>query len=527
MDSMKMYHHGVYRNYQSWLVDELGYIQRQGVRVESRVGMTTEVLHETFTILRPKERFVHLNSRRNNPIATIAETLWVLSGRNDLAFLEHYLPRAKQFSDDGLTWRAGYGPRIRHWGKNGSDDVRGVDQVASVASRLTLDKNTRRAVIGIWDPALDNVESKDVPCNDLLTFQLRHNTLYMTATLRSQDIIWGSMVNMFEWSVLHEALAAHCGAVVGPETYMVASMHLYDRHQEMANRIINEGQKASHPIYDTGIGEEEKSSAIFSPLNIFDGDLYNAMLLEPHMRAGMKLEQLLHECETITNPFVRDSVLAIGAYNAFKLDSSFYLPAYIEQMEGYDMRYAVYGYINSLQRALKTGNGSASDSGIPHGPEVTVKTIVDNLIDLQARKNATYRDSWKRHGEILSIMPNITRKYDRLQAMNAEGMLRDNLTDETLLDTVGDFAVYCGLYASWLSGQSFEQEMRDNTAEHYTTEQANAINYQTVSVMQSIDETYDILEKAVLGREDVVTETKLRLARLLMSLAVAWLAMVA
>jgi thymidylate synthase len=57
-----------------------------------------------------------LPGRNNNVFAQLAETAWVLAGRNDLAFLGHYLPRVADFSDDGRTWRGAYGPRIRRWG---------------------------------------------------------------------------------------------------------------------------------------------------------------------------------------------------------------------------------------------------------------------------------------------------------------------------------------------------------------------------------------------------------------------------
>ena len=100
-----------------------------GDTVESRNGSTIELATQTITIEQPTQRFLHTPRRNNNPFAAIAETMWVLAGRNDLAFLTPYLKRAPDYSDDGgKTWRAGYGPRLRNWG--------GVDQLAEARSLL-------------------------------------------------------------------------------------------------------------------------------------------------------------------------------------------------------------------------------------------------------------------------------------------------------------------------------------------------------------------------------------------------------
>jgi hypothetical protein len=62
-----------------------------------------------------------------------------------------------------------------------------------------------------------------------------------------------------------------------------------------------------------------------------------------------------------------------------------------------------------------------------------------------------YGDSWRKHGELLSIWPNITRKVDRLEiAMTSE----HTTPDETLIDTLADTAVYCTLYYAWLLEQA-------------------------------------------------------------------------
>ncbi len=156
----------------------------------------------------------------------------MLAGRDDLAYLSHYLPRAGDFSDDGLTWRAAYGPRLRNWN--------GVDQLHECAVLLHDEPATRRAVMSIFDPARDFVDSRDIPCNNWIHWLVRDDRLHMDIALRSSDVVWGlSGINMFEWSVLHEVLAHWLGVGVGDASYFISSLHLYDRHEERARAIVD------------------------------------------------------------------------------------------------------------------------------------------------------------------------------------------------------------------------------------------------------------------------------------------------
>jgi hypothetical protein len=67
---------------------------------------------------------------------------------------------------------------------------------------------------------------------------------------------------------------------------------------------------------------------------------------------------------------------------------------------------------------------------------------------LHAEKDAAYRDSWKRRGELISIMANIARKVDRLEYASA-GALASH--DESVLDTAVDLLVYSLKYQTYLA----------------------------------------------------------------------------
>jgi thymidylate synthase len=148
-----------YPDVQTAFIAELDNILTYGTEVPSRLGDSTiEVLHRSFTILNPTRAIINTPHRNNNIFATMAETLWVLAGRDDMEFLSKYLPRARDYADPPLhnCWRGAYGPRLRNWN--------GIDQLAEIIKILQKSPTSRRAVVMIYDPDRDFVESKDIPC---------------------------------------------------------------------------------------------------------------------------------------------------------------------------------------------------------------------------------------------------------------------------------------------------------------------------------------------------------------------------
>ena len=82
--------------------EELG--SRKGERVLER-------LHQQITLTEPWDRYPRLGLRKASLPAQIAESMWILAGRNDVEWLSYYLPRAAEFSDDGETRRGGWSGR--------------------------------------------------------------------------------------------------------------------------------------------------------------------------------------------------------------------------------------------------------------------------------------------------------------------------------------------------------------------------------------------------------------------------------
>lgn len=77
-----------------------------------------------------------------------------------------------------------------------------------------------------------------------------------------------------------------------------------------------------------------------------------------------------------------------------------------------------------------------------------IETFTTVVIALHRQKDASYGNSWKKRGELISIMANIARKVDRLEVIAAGGVAS---IDESTLDTAVDLYVYTLKYLTYLA----------------------------------------------------------------------------
>lgn len=172
------------------------------------------------TYIRPVERVLFHNGRDANPIFHLMESIWMLAGRRDVAFLKNFNSTIGQFSDDGKVFNAAYGYRWRHHF--------GYDQLDEVIKLLRKEPTTRQAVIQMWDHADLNKKTKDKACNTQVVFDTRENKLNMTVFNRSNDIYWGAYgANAVHFSVLQEFVACAIAMRVGSYRQVSNNLHLY------------------------------------------------------------------------------------------------------------------------------------------------------------------------------------------------------------------------------------------------------------------------------------------------------------
>ena len=239
-------------------------ILRNGDRREVRGFKCIELSEPVLIcISNPCDRYVTIPERKWNKILPFAEFIWLMLGLNDLNSLPgKYVKNLYNFSDNGATWRAGYGPRLRAMtGYSGdyfvsepnekfvySGSASVVDQVNYVIKAFKRDINTRQAIIEIGDPVKDSFEypgsndelkkTKDYPCTRSLMFAVRKGALDLTVTIRSNDLIWGfSAVNVFNFTMIQEVVAGILGIPVGKYYHMANNLHIYEDKFDLVKKI--------------------------------------------------------------------------------------------------------------------------------------------------------------------------------------------------------------------------------------------------------------------------------------------------
>lgn len=218
------------------------------VRTTSRYGDVLQIAEPVLiTYSNPLERVLFNEARDCNPFSLLYESLYMLSGRNDVAPLTYYTKRFSEFSDDGKSLNDAYGYR---WRKaidncNGRCQIE-VDQLKVIIDHLKSKPDSRRAVLNMWNVEDDLVKinnSKAVCCNLEVMFSLRNTdptglttagiVLDMTVTNRSNDLLWGLLnANYVTFSVLQEYVAAHLGVEVGKYHHFTNNLHIYTKRWE-------------------------------------------------------------------------------------------------------------------------------------------------------------------------------------------------------------------------------------------------------------------------------------------------------
>jgi hypothetical protein len=196
-----------------------------GVEETSRAGpVLVAPWPVTTTYERPWERVLLSPVRDANPFFHLAESLWMLAGRRDAAFLNNFVRDfGERFAEGGGAIHGAYGARWRR-------DL-GLDQLDHVAAVLRRDPSSRQAVIQMWDAGeshdLDGAW-RDRPCNTHIYLRVREGRLEMTVCCRSNDIIWGAYgANAVHLSVLQEYLAALVGVPMGTYCQVSNNFHAY------------------------------------------------------------------------------------------------------------------------------------------------------------------------------------------------------------------------------------------------------------------------------------------------------------
>lgn len=201
---------------------------------DSQHGMTRELLHASFSIRNPRERWVLSRYPGLNPAFAIAEIFWILTGRNDAAFINYWNSKYSDYAGSGDYLHGAYGYRLRQ--------QFGFDQLERAFAALGSNSNSRQIVLSIWDgradmPSTDGLPvSRDVPCNVCSMLKVRDRRLEWMQVMRSNDLFLGAPYNFIQFTTLQEVVAGWLGLEMGEYCQLSDSLHFYELYDGKENR---------------------------------------------------------------------------------------------------------------------------------------------------------------------------------------------------------------------------------------------------------------------------------------------------
>jgi hypothetical protein len=181
-----------------------------------------------FTLTDPTRALYTGSSRRLNYRFFAIETLQYIAGWGHHSEHSKLLcaanPNVRQFINPNTdTFDGAYGPRLR----------RGLGDVYHALSK---DPWSRQAVASIWSPGIPQ-NSLDVPCTLSLQFyrEMAQNfeckpQLGLIATMRSNDLNWGTPYDVAAFCAIQCAMARCLGWQLGSYHHQVGSLHVYVDH---------------------------------------------------------------------------------------------------------------------------------------------------------------------------------------------------------------------------------------------------------------------------------------------------------
>lgn len=170
-----------------------------------------------FEILNPLDNYINTDYRKWNPTYAEREWDWYLSGNPSAIEISKFAPIWKNMMDDKGNVRSNYGWQ---WKRN--------NQLDKVVNQLKNNKETRQAVISIYDGKEIDTYSKDTPCTYAVQFTILNNKLNMTVLMRSNDLWYGFCNDQFCFSRLQEMVSIELDVEIGTYYHFAHNLHIYN-----------------------------------------------------------------------------------------------------------------------------------------------------------------------------------------------------------------------------------------------------------------------------------------------------------
>jgi thymidylate synthase len=202
---------------------------------------TYDLGHVTLLFHSPYDALPLGVGRKLNAAIGAAEAIQLVAGsvRHDL--LPRISPAFSNFVEPTGKFHGAYGARVQN-------------QVALALSKIEMDRDTRQAVVTLWNPSLDNLTGRrDYPCTIALNFCVVDDKLELRTLMRSNDAWLGLPYDIFQFTQLQLTTARALGVPPGTYTHETWSLHLYAEHADLVDQLTL--PRDPGPYQPVGFGE--------------------------------------------------------------------------------------------------------------------------------------------------------------------------------------------------------------------------------------------------------------------------------
>lgn len=237
-----------YKTFQNAYRDLIENVMTKGEEIDVRGFKVREITPYDFAITNPRDRMVNLRCRKNIYRYIFGELMWYLSGDDTVNFIEKYSKFWRNISDDEVHSNSAYGKYIfRNFPIKGegvkydAHDFNNSEMLSQwdfCKKALRDDIHTRQAVIHI--KPIQMYETADTVCTMYLHFMCRNNKLDLHVAMRSNDVIRGTVYDVFMFTFLQEMMAKELDLAVGTYYHHADNIHIYESDYDAAQEILSE-----------------------------------------------------------------------------------------------------------------------------------------------------------------------------------------------------------------------------------------------------------------------------------------------
>lgn len=187
-----------------------------------------------------------LTIRRTAFKSCVDELLWIWQKKsNNIHDLKSHI--WDSWADETGSIGKAYGYQLAKKSKYPEGEF---DQVDRVLYDLKHNPQSRRIMTNIYN--FDDLHEMNLyPCAYSMTFNVSGDTLNGILNQRSNDMLTANNWNVLQYSILLIMFAQVSGLKPGTLVHVIADAHLYDRHIELAKKVIKHKQhKAPRLIVD-------------------------------------------------------------------------------------------------------------------------------------------------------------------------------------------------------------------------------------------------------------------------------------